>query len=223
MCCGRLFIPEGRYMGMSSTEDKIREIAREVSKATEPVIKEAKKAAEPIIRDVKEATRPYTQKSEPYIKKAEPYIKDIKEKAEPYLKDIKEKAEPVYSEVKTKAEPYIKDIKEKAEPYITKAKEKTAPATKVVKETSQKAAKAAKEAGQDLSAKTAKFTCKEEVFVQYSNHEIKTSDIIERAKKDYINKGNKATSIKEIQVYIKPSDNAAYYVVNHTDTGKVEF
>ena len=42
---------------MSSTEDKIREIAREVSKATEPVIKEAKKAAEPIIRDVKEATR----------------------------------------------------------------------------------------------------------------------------------------------------------------------
>ena len=167
-------------MGMNSTEDKIKEIAREFSKATEPVIKEAKKAAEPFIRDVKEATKPYT-------KKAEPYIKDIKEKTEPYLKDIKDKAEPVYSEVKTKAEPYIKDIKEKA------------------------------------GAKAAKFTCKEEVFVQYSHHEIKTSDIIERAKKDYISKGNKATSIKEIQVYIKPTDNAAYYVVNHTDTGKVEF
>ena len=156
-------------MGMNSTEDKIKEIAREFSKATEPVIKEAKKAAEPFIRDVKEATKFFD--------------KDIDVR----LKDIKDKAEPVYSEVKTKAEPYIKDIKEKA------------------------------------GAKAAKFTCKEEVFVQYSHHEIKTSDIIERAKKDYISKGNKATSIKEIQVYIKPSDNAAYYVVNHTDTGKVEF
>ena len=174
-------------MGMNSTEEKIREIAREVSKATEPVIKEAKKVAEP------------------------------------YLKDFKGKAEPVYSEVKTKAEPYLKDIKEKAEPYIAKAREKTAPAAKTVKETSQKAVKVAKEMNQDLSAKAAKYTCKEEVFVQYSQHEIKTSDIIERAKKDYINKGHKAASIKEIQVYIKPSDSAAYYVVNHTDTGKVEF
>ena len=174
-------------MGKNSTEEKIKEIAREVSKATEPVIKEAKKAAEPIIRDVKEAAKPYTQK-------AEPYLKDIKGKAEPYIKDIKDKAAPVYSDVKTKAEPYIKDIKEKAEPYLNKAKEKAA-----------------------------KTTCKEEVFVQYNHHEIKTADIIDRAKKDYVSKGHKATSIKEIQVYIKPSDNAAYYVVNHTDTGKVEF
>ena len=28
--------------------------------------------------------------------------------------------------------------------------------------------------------------------------------------------------IKEIQVYIKPADNADYYVVNNTDTGKLE-
>ena len=39
-------------MGMNSTEEKIREIAREVSKATEPVIKEAKKVAEPYLKDL---------------------------------------------------------------------------------------------------------------------------------------------------------------------------
>ena len=64
-------------MGMNSTEEKIREIAREVSKATEPVIKEAKKVAEPYFKDFKG--------------KAEPVYSEVKTKAEPYLKDIKEK------------------------------------------------------------------------------------------------------------------------------------
>ena len=106
---------------------------------------------------------------------------------------------------------------------MNKAKEKTAPAAKAVKKQSEKAAKVAKSVGNDLSLKAAKYTCKEEVFIQYSHHELRAADIIERAKKDYVNNGHKLTSIKEIQVYIKPSDNAAYYVVNHEDTGKVTF
>ena len=156
-------------------------------------------------------------------KNAEPVIDEAKKKAEPIYNDLKGKAEPLYNDIKDKAEPLYNDLKGKAEPIYNDLKEKAAPAAKAVKTRSEKARKAAKTVGDDISLKAAKFNCKEEVFVQYSHHEIRTTDIIERAKQDYVSKGNKPSSIREIQVYIKPSDNAAYYVVNHSETGKIGF
>ena len=185
-------------MGKKSTVEEIKEMVKEVSKSAEPVIDEARKKAEPLIKDV--------------AKKAEPIYNDIREKAEPIYQDIKGKAEPIYNDLKGKAEPIYNDIKEKA-----------APAAEAVKTRSEKARKAAKTVSDDISLKAARFSCKEEVFVQYSHHEIRTTDIIEKAKQDYVSKGNKPSSIREIQVYIKPSDNAAYYVVNHQETGKIGF
>lgn len=154
---------------------------------------------------------------------AEPVIDEAMKKAEPLLKDVTKKAEPIYNDIREKAEPIYQDLREKAEPIYNDIKEKAAPAAKVVKTHSEKARKAAKTVSDDISLKAAKFSCKEEVFVQYSHHEIRTTDIIEKAKQDYVSKGNKPSSIREIQVYIKPSDNAAYYVVNHQETGKIGF
>ena len=156
-------------------------------------------------------------------KNAEPVIDEAMKKAEPLIKDVTRKAEPVYNDIREKAEPIYQDLREKAEPIYNDIKEKAAPAAKVVKTHSEKARKAAKTVSDDISLKAAKFSCKEEVFVQYSHHEIRTTDIIEKAKQDYVSKGNKPSSIREIQVYIKPSDNAAYYVVNHQETGKIGF
>ncbi|MBE5838602.1 DUF6465 family protein [Butyrivibrio sp.] len=154
---------------------------------------------------------------------AEPVIDEARKKAEPLIKDVTKKAEPIYNDIREKAEPIYQDLREKAEPIYNDIKEKAAPAAKVVKTHSEKARKAAKTVSDDISLKAAKFSCKEEVFVQYSHHEIRTTDIIEKAKQDYVSKGNKPSSIREIQVYIKPSDNAAYYVVNHQETGKIGF
>ncbi|MBP3819189.1 MAG: hypothetical protein J6H31_12910 [Butyrivibrio sp.] len=154
---------------------------------------------------------------------AEPVIDEAMKKAEPLIKDVTKKAEPIYNDIREKAEPIYQDLREKAEPIYNDIKEKAAPAAKVVKTHSEKARKAAKTVSDDISLKAAKFSCKEEVFVQYSHHEIRTTDIIEKAKQDYVSKGNKPSSIREIQVYIKPSDNAAYYVVNHQETGKIGF
>ena len=154
---------------------------------------------------------------------AEPVIDEAMKKAEPLLKDVTKKAEPIYNDIREKAEPIYQDLREKAEPIYNDIKEKAAPAAKVVKTHSEKARKAAKTVSDDISLKAAKISCKEEVFVQYSHHEIRTTDIIEKAKQDYVSKGNKPSSIREIQVYIKPSDNAAYYVVNHQETGKIGF
>jgi hypothetical protein len=61
-----------------------------------------------------------------------------------------------------------------------------------------------------------------EVFFQYMGHEFATHDILEKAKKEFIERGNKASSIKSIDLYIKPEENAAYYVINGgVDGGKV--
>lgn len=154
-----------------------------------------------LAQDVQQAAKPIVEKAKPYVEKAEPYIDEIKTKAEPYIDDIK-----------TKAEPVIDDIKTKAEPVLKKAKQGTAKAKDV-----------ANNVKKDISKASARRNCKEEVFVQYAAHEVRTSDIVKAAKADYIAKGHAESDIKEIQVYIKPSDNAAYYVVNHAETGKIGF
>ncbi|WP_051538105.1 DUF6465 family protein [Butyrivibrio proteoclasticus] len=146
---------------------------------------------------IKEIAQDVQQAAKPIVEKAKPYV----EKAEPYI-----------DEIKTKAEPVIDDIKVKAEPVLKKAKQGTAKAKDV-----------ANNVKKDISKASARRNCKEEVFVQYAAHEVRTSDIVKAAKADYIAKGHVESDIKEIQVYIKPSDNAAYYVVNHAETGKIGF
>ena len=90
-----------------------------------------------------------------------------------------------------------------------------------IKELADVAKKRSKKATDAVAKAASKFTVKEEAFVQYGNYEIRVRDIIDRAKSDYIAKGHEEKDIKEIQVYIKPADNAVYYVVNSTDTGKL--
>lgn len=183
-------------------------------------------------KTVTDAAEPYLKKAEPYIKnvmeKAEPIIEDAKQKAEPIIEDTKTKAKPIIDDVKKKAEPIIEDAKQKAEPIIEDAKQKAKPIIKKVKKQSEPATKAVKKvaeaaaaAGSDVADMTALKLCKNEVFVQYEDHEIRTSDLLERAQTDYISKGHRAVDLHEFQIYIKPGDNAAYYVVNHHDTGKI--
>ena len=165
---------------------------------------------------IKKIAKDVTDAAQPYIDKVEPMAQDLKNKAVPVMDDIKNKAVPVAQDLKNKAVPVAQDLLDKAEPVLNRVKERTAPVTKEV-------SKAAKSVGSGISQRAAKVNCKEEVYVQYNQHEVRTSDIMDRAKSDYVSKGNKLTDIKEIQVYIKPADKAAYYVVNHSETGKIEF
>ena len=147
---------------------------------------------------------------------AKPYV----EKAEPYLEKAKEKAEPVLDEVKEKSAPVLKDVIEKADPVIKEVKKRTAPATKVIKEQSEKAADVVKAATKDLSESAAKKSAKTEFFIQYMDYEVRTEDIADKIREQYVSLGHKVSDIKELQIYLKPEENTAYYVVNHKDTGK---
>lgn len=110
------------------------------------------------------------------------------------------KAEPVKAEVKAEAK---KAPAKKAEPKKEVAK----------KETVKKEAPAKK-------ATTTKKAVNAAVVVQFGGQEVSMDTVIENAKKAFEAEGNKVSSIKEIQIYVKPEEYAAYYVINGV-TGKI--
>lgn len=75
--------------------------------------------------------------------------------------------------------------------------------------------------------KTAKKAAKKDIkikaFVEYYGKQVEEKDIIARVKKAWTRSGKKVGDIKEMDLYIKPEENAVYYVINGTETGAVEF
>jgi hypothetical protein len=63
------------------------------------------------------------------------------------------------------------------------------------------------------------------LFVQFAGNEIKVDEkaIVAAVKKAWTSAGNKVGDIKTIELYVKPEDDAVYYVINKTESGKVEF
>lgn len=101
----------------------------------------------------------------------------------------------------------------------------------VVKET---AGQAKKEVGteekevKEVKKTPAKRTTKKEIkvktYVQYMGKEVEEKEMISAVKKNWTKlSGKKVGDIKEICLYVKPEEAAVYYVVNGTDSGKVEF
>lgn len=60
-----------------------------------------------------------------------------------------------------------------------------------------------------------------EVILQYRDYEVNMDDVTERVKAHYTAKGNKPESIENMQIYVKPEDFTAYYVINDREAGKV--
>lgn len=93
------------------------------------------------------------------------------------------------------------------------APKKTAPAKKAA------APKAAEEKKAAAPKKTAakkpavKKEVQSSVFIEYAGKQIVAKDVLEAAKNAY-EAMNKGVAIETIEIYVKPEENAAYYVVN---------
>ncbi|MCD7724558.1 MAG: DUF6465 family protein [Clostridiales bacterium] len=61
----------------------------------------------------------------------------------------------------------------------------------------------------------------QEVILQYRQHEVNIEDVTNRVKAHYIAKGNSEDSIEDVQIYVKPEEFTAYYVINDSFCGKV--
>lgn len=60
-----------------------------------------------------------------------------------------------------------------------------------------------------------------EVILQYREYEVNMDDVTARVKAHYLAKGHKEDSIENVQIYVKPEDFTAYYVINDGVVGKV--
>lgn len=60
-----------------------------------------------------------------------------------------------------------------------------------------------------------------EVILQYRGYEVNMDEMTERVKEHYYAKGYKKGSINNLQIYAKPEEFTAYYVINDGVVGKV--
>ena len=159
------------------------------------------------------------------------FVEDVSNKATPYMKTavhtVREAATPAFQAAKDTATPALQAAKDKAlhvaSPYLEGVKKAAAPAAKAVRKQSRIAAKTAQNVGRNLAGQAMRAAAKKEFFLQYGDCEVRMSDIETRVYEDLQKKGYAQTEIRSLQVYLKPEEKVAYYVVNQKETGKVGF
>lgn len=127
------------------------------------------------------------------------------------------------ADVKTEAvKPAEKKVEEKkpVEKKAVEIKEAAKAATEKAKETAKATKTTAKKTVAKVAAKT--VAVKAQTIVQYQNHEVDTEKVEERVKAQFVSEGHKAASIKKMNIYIKPEEYSAYYVINDTFSGRVD-
>ena len=134
------------------------------------------------------------------------------------------KAEPVKTSEPVKAVESVskeataapaKEAAVKAEPV----KEEKAPAKKTA---APKKAAPKTTAKTTKTAKTAKEAVSQNVYIQFAGKELKTEELVEQVKALWTADGHRVSSIKSLELYVKPEDSAAYYVINGKENGKID-
>lgn len=150
--------------------------------------------------------------------------------------EIKEKLEPVGDAVAKagkavarKAEPAVKAVGDKAKEGRELVEEKVRETGKAAGDKVKAAGKEAGDkarAGQKKAAEKAKEAGREAVsavtpmvYIQYADKELVCDELVERAKADY--RANNKGAIRSVKLYVKPEENAAYYVISGKE-GKID-
>lgn len=89
-------------------------------------------------------------------------------------------------------------------------------------------ATAAKKAEKKSAEKTTSRTAKKKEMkvtacVEYHGKKVEEKTMIANVKKAWTKSGGKVGEIKSMDLYIKPEEDAVYYVINGTETGSVAF
>lgn len=138
---------------------------------------------------------------------------------------LKEAAKDTAKKVEKAVEPVAKKVEKTVEPVVKKVEEKAAPAAKAVKKETTKAAAKAKTAVKKTAAKTgAKRGPKKEaeatISIQFSGKSYTTQELVAIAKDVWkYDLKQKVSDFKSVELYVKPEENQAYYVINGEHTG----
>lgn len=132
-------------------------------------------------------------------------VKDATKKVESKVGDVAEaaakKAEVVEEKAKEVAKATTKAVVEKAEPVVKKAATKAKAVTKAKKE---------------------KQSAKTEIIVQYQQNAANLGELEDKVKKQFVAEGHRAGCIKTLNIYVKPEEYKAYYVINDKFFGSVD-
>ena len=138
------------------------------------------------------------------------------------MADIKKAAaaaKPVAKAVAATKPAEAKVEEKKVEAKKAVEEKKAAPAKKAAapkKETAKKAAPAKKEAA-------VKAVTKVSVNLQFAGKEYTEKEILQKVKEIWTkNLKRKVGEMKDVKIYLKPEESAAYYVVNGDTTGKID-
>ena len=125
-------------------------------------------------------------------------------------KKVTTKATEVKEVKEVKVEAPKAEVKVEAPKAEVKAEAKKAPA--------KKAATTTKKA----PAKKAAAKVETVITVQFQGNEVAISSVEEKVKAQFVAEGHKASSIKSLNIYVKPEEHSAYYVINGDVTGRVD-
>ena len=185
-------------------------------KKTNSTVKTAAKAvkAEPV-KTEKKTVKAEPAKTETKAAKAETVkAADKTAKAIETKKDTTKKLE-------TKAAVLVDTPAEKAEEKKTTTAKKTAAKKTTAKKTTAAKTTAAKKATTKKAA-AKKAEIKTEMYLQFAGKEYSQEEILQKVKDIWTYDLNQnVDDIKDVQLYLKPEESAAYYVVNGVESGKV--
>ena len=165
-----------------------------------------------------------------------PVVAEVQQKTEQALNADVAVANPMAKEVievMNPAEAEEMEADKTAEAALIKAEEAKAEEAKAAKTTAKAAEAKTTETAKKAPAKktTARKTpakrtttkkaavVTEEVYLQYAGKEFSSADLTAKVKEIWKEMGKKAADLKDIKVYVKPEENAAYYVINNEETG----
>ena len=121
-----------------------------------------------------------------------------------------------------------KTTAKKAEPdtsTVQTTEVKEAPAKTTVRKTRTTAKKTTEKPAAEkkpAARRTVKKEVNAEVYVQFLGKEVYAKDVLENVKKIWTEEmGKKEKDLRDVKIYIKPEENAAYYVINGDVTGAV--
>lgn len=114
------------------------------------------------------------------------------------------------------------DTAEKTKDVAEKAVKEVAEKTKGVAEKTAKTVETKAKAVKKTAKKVAKEVMVPQILVQYQNLEVDIAMVEERVKAQFVAEGHRAGTIKKLNIYVKPEEYAAYYVINDKFTGRVD-
>ena len=92
----------------------------------------------------------------------------------------------------------------------------------VVEAKAEVKAEAKKAPAKKAPAKKAAAKAETVITVQFGGNEVAIATVEEKVKAQFVAEGHKASSIKSLNIYVKPEEASAYYVINGDVTGRVD-